>query len=702
MSESSLAQLFNPQTIAVVGVSSDPTKLGSVIFKNILDAGYRGRLIPVNPKYQEIMGHQAMAKVSDIEGEVDLVVVVVPAKFASEVVQDAANKQVKHCVIITAGFGETGEEGLQLEQQVVEIASSAGMRILGPNCLGLTVPKFNLDASFAAQRPLDGNVAFISQSGAFNTAMLDLAADQKLGFSHFVSIGNKSDLNELDFISEWISDPEVKIIGMYIEEFADGQALVDLVAKTGKPVVILHPGESEEAQEAIASHTGSLAGSAEVVKAALRKAGAIQVGSIEKMFNVLKGISWSKAMTGEKVAVVTNAGGPGIMVTDMLSESGVSIPGLSEQLQAQLMEVLPETASAHNPIDLIGDALAERYANVFDILEQSSEVDTILAIVTPQHVTQIEETAKAVIKYSETGNKPVMAVFFGSERAGAGLELLDDAKVPGFAFAEEAVFVLGKVREYGKFMSLAEGPIKMEVQRDDKLQAFVTDVPTALPQNMLYEITEGLAFDFPEEDTIDSFQQAINFVSEHSYPVVLKASTEDIAHKTDEKALYLNIDSADKLESAFNELRETVKNLTGKDNAKLLIQKQITGGEELIVGITRDGDSNVYEPEGTGFGHLIVVGKGGIYTEVYKDTATALSPVSRRQLREMVMATNVSKVLMGTRGQPPLALDKLIDTLDAAQQLVVKYPEIEQLDINPVIVTQDRCLAVDMKVFVKR
>ncbi len=702
MPNNALESLFNPQSIAVVGVSTDATKLSSVIYKNVQDSDFGGALYPVNPKYPEINGSRSYSSVSEIEGEVDMAVVVIPAQFVMDTVKDCVSKGVKNCVIISAGFGETGKEGRELEDQILAIAKESGMRILGPNCLGLSVPRHNLDASFAATAPMPGNIAFISQSGAFNTAMLDMAARYKLGFSHFVSLGNKSDLNELDFVKAWMDDDKVQVIGMYIEEFADGRDLVELVAQIRKPVVILHPGESREAQDAIASHTGSLANSSEVVRAALRKAGAIQVDSIEKMFNALKGFSWSKPVSGEKVGILTNAGGPGIMVTDMVVANHISLPHFSDDLQAQLKQHLPDASSTINPVDLIGDAKADRYHAVLNELDKSSEIDFILVILTPQHVTQIEETAKAIIEYHQSGTKPVMAIFFGSERVWSGLELLNDAKVPAYEYAEEGIFVLGHLRKFAKHITLDPEPTQLPVERDHRLTEMATDESIALTQDMVHEIADGLSFDFPAEATVDSFQGAVNFVSEHDFPVVLKASTEDIAHKTDEKALYLNIVSNDELQRAFQELQETVKKVAGTDQPKLLIQQQISGGEELIIGITRDGGSDVYDSDGDGFGHLILVGKGGIYTEVYKDTATALTPVSRDQLRQMVMSTNVSKVLMGIRGAPPLALDKLIDTLEAAQLLVTKFPEIDQLDINPVILTKDRCIAVDMKVFIKK
>ena len=696
-----LENLFNPKSIAVVGVSQDASKLGSVIYSNIIDAGFEGALYPVNPKYDDIGGVKAYKSVSDIGKEVDLVVVVVPAAFVKDVVADCATSQVNNLVIISAGFGETGAEGKEIEDEILKIASQANMRILGPNCLGISVPGAKFDASFAARMPNPGQIAFMSQSGAFNTALLDLAAESQLGFSHFVSVGNKSDLNELDFLEAWGDDRNVKVIAMYLEEFTDGKDFVNLIAKTNKPVVILNPGNSTQAQAAISSHTGSLASPRAAVDAALRKAGAVRVDSAEKMFNVLRLFSESINPTGSKVAIVTNAGGPGVMVTDMVDELGLQVPEFSDAVQQVLKKYLPAEASTHNPVDLIGDALADRYENTINVLLQTDEVDSIVVILTPQRVTQIAETAKVIAAAAKSGKKLVIPIFMGGKDVREGLDIFQNANVPAFQFAEEAIYALGKL--VGSTTEIEIVKLEHKLAGSINLSDYALKTEMALPQATIIQLCAEAGISMPKQLMSQNVEDALHFANEVSYPVVLKADTEDIVHKTDVRALYLRIANADVLRNAYGELTNTVMQETGKQEheIKLLVQKQLAEGLELIVGVKRDGDMHVYESTGKGFGHLLVVGSGGIYTEVYEDVSNGLVPLSRSQLHDMVLNTKVSQIIAGARGQDQLALEKLLDLLEAVQKLVIAYPQIDAIDINPVMLSRDDCVAVDVKILVK-
>ncbi len=704
MKNNDLTTLFNPNSIAVVGVSENTSKLGSVVFNNILKGGFEGKVYPVNPKYPALFGYKCYAKIAAIEEKVDLAVIVIPAEFVFDAIKDCAEKKVSDAIIISAGFGETGAEGEKMEKEITSFAKEHGIRILGPNCLGIIIPKLKLNASFAPQIPDDGNVAFLSQSGAFNTAILDLAEQNKLGFSHFISIGNKSDLNEQDFVMNFMLDEEVKVLGIYLEEFEDGKDFIDLIKSYElKPTVLLHPGESVEARKAISSHTGSLAGSSDVIKAALRQTGITQVYTIEKMFAAMMMFSWGKLPKGDKIAIVTNAGGPGIMLTDMVVKEGLKLAELTEETQTELKKVLPTTASVHNPVDVIGDAQVDRYSNAIQILEKDPNVDVIVVLLTPQLVTQIEETAKFIINFYETSSKTIVPIFIGGNYVQAGLSRFFDHKVPAFQFPEEAIHSIKNLVEFYKFVNSTKE--KINISKSDSnaplINKGLTDQPVAMSQELAKKLAEEFDLTMPKEAIVKSLEEAEGFAQKHGYPIVLKALAEDIMHKTDVKALFLDISNWEELSEAYENLQENITKATGKASAEVLIQEQIKGGEELFIGANRDGNSEVYD-NGKGFGHLLVFGKGGIYTEVYKDISNALIPISEKEIENLINETKVSKIINGTRGKKPLALGALIKTINKIQRLLVSYPQIVSLDINPVILTEERCIVVDLKCFIQK
>ncbi|MCA9378862.1 CoA-binding protein, partial [Candidatus Dojkabacteria bacterium] len=579
-----LSKLFSPKAVAVVGVSSEPRKLGSVVFTNILESGFT-KVYPVNPNYDDVLGHRCYHNLGYIHADLDLVVIVVPAAFVPQVMVDVAAKNVENVIIISAGFRETGEEGQKLEAEVMKIAKSNGINILGPNCLGIDIPSSKLNASFSAKHALPGNIAFLSQSGAVNTAMLDLAAEVNLGFSHFVSVGNKIGLTEIDFLEYWLEDPQVKVIGMYIEQFADGNDFMKLVNYSKKPIIILHPGESKVSQQAISSHTGSLAGSSATVRAALRQAGAIQVDSLERMFDTLWLLSVGYQPAGNKVAIVTNAGGPGIMLTDMLEKSGLDVVQLGRQTQQKLRKVLPPTASTHNPIDLVGDALADRYEKALEIVAIDEEVDSVLAVLTPQLVTQVEETAKVIINISKQTSKPVIPLFIGGEFVHPGLHWLTEAGLPAFQYPEQAVNALASVSKVSKLKKRKQQRyLRVKPKHLPEVERKLSAKVTPLPQDLTFEIAAEVGLHMPQQVIVKNFEEAVGFAAEQGFPLVLKALSEDVIHKTDVKALYLNISSLEELHTAFGELQESLQKVTAKKYPEILVQKQLTAGEELLIG----------------------------------------------------------------------------------------------------------------------
>ncbi|MBD3329271.1 CoA-binding protein [Candidatus Dojkabacteria bacterium] len=702
---------FAPKSTAVIGVSDDPVKLGSVVFNNMIEAGYEGELYPVNPKYEKLYGYKAYPSIKDIPGDIDLACIVIPAKFVVDVMKECADKGVKAVIIITAGFKEIGEEGKKIEEEVVKIAQEADIRIMGPNCLGVIASGSNVNASFAASRPNAGNLAFMSQSGAFCTAMLDMSIPANLGFSHFVSFGNKADVDEIDLLKYWFEDEDVRVVGAYLEEVKYGRDFLNVVSnsKNKKPVIILKPGQSDEAKKAISSHTGSLAGSIQTFKTAIRQFGVIEAETIREMFNLMMMFSWSNMPKGDRIAVVTNAGGPGIIATDCVVANGMKLAEISDETHRALEEVLPDTASLHNPIDVIGDANAKRYNDSIEILASDPNIDSILVILTPQLVTQIEDTAKIIVNSAKKYNKPIIPVYIGDKYVSAAIQRFYDSKIPCFKDPADAIQSLRTLLDYVEHENNSDEnseKIRNRILSEagqgkytDEVKAQITGGEKALEDDLVAKMAEEVGLVLPKQKLCSSVADAVEF-SKGLYPVVVKASNAAIAHKTDFKAIYLNVQDASELEEVYGKLEKTILENSDASEAEILVQEMIKFKESVFIGANRDGGADVYGEHNPGFGHLLAVGQGGIYTEIYKDIGYALAPATDDEIKQAFNSTNVSKIVNGARGQDPLAIQEVYDAIMAVQKLLVLYPDIVSLDINPLVVSSDRAVAVDVKVFV--
>lgn len=709
-----LTKLFYPESIAVVGVSSDPKKLSSIFFTNLIDAGFKGRLYPVNPKYENIFGYKCYKSVSSIEDNVDQVAILIPAEFVLDVVKDCAIKHVHNILIISAGFGESSEKGEELEQEVVKIAKEAGIRILGPNIIGVVNSAYKLNSSWMQLFPDEGDVSFLSQSGAFCTAILDISLTRNLGFYNFCSVGNKADIDELDLIAHWYKDDNTKVIGAYLEEIAHGYDLLKLLNTSDKikPVVLLKPGKCEEAVKAIASHTGSLAGSEEIIKTAVDQSDLVYSDNSNELLDDLMIFSWSNPIKNNRVGVITNAGGPGIMATDSLMMNGLQMATLAETTKEELKKVLPPASNINNPVDILGDASADRYQQAAEILLRDENVDMILFILTPQYITEIEDTAKTIIRIKRFSQKPLFAVFLGEKYVNIGIQRLHDANVPVFSeidYAAKAIYdlyhyndSLGK-RDLDKVNGLYsefESKINKGIYNQEIEMKASNGEIVSLPDQLVFKMAIEAGFDLPAQELSNDLEQIKLFAQAH-YPVVLKIPNEFLAHKTEKKALRINIKDDRELTLAFNELKETLNQL-GQEDKPLLIQEMIKYDQEMFIGANRDGDSDIYMGGKKGFGHLMVFGQGGIFTEVYKDLDYALVPSSREQFERSLSRTKISNIIKGVRGLEPLAWNKFIDNLVATEKLVSLYPKIISLDINPVLLSKDRAVSVDIKIYVKQ
>lgn len=691
-----LETFFNPASVAVVGVSSDTKKLGAVIFQNLIDAGFKGKLYGVNPKAagQELFGKPCVASVRDIAEPVELVVVVVPAKFTMPVIDDCIANGTKNISIITAGFGEVGNH--ELEDEIARKCIENGINLLGPNCLGHISTFDNLNASFADGFPDRGNVAFVSQSGAYCSAILDWAREKGIGFSHFISIGNKAVLGEDKLLEALQHDPNTTAFVFYLESLKNGKVFLDVIKEVSKtkPVVIMEPGKSQKAQAASLSHTGSLAPNYRVLEIALQRSGAIQAYTTREMFGLLEVLQYAnhKEFDG-KVAVLTNAGGVGVLTSDLCEDAGLDLATPSQKTIDALKAGLPAESAFGNPIDVIGDARADRYEFALKVLCESGEYKNIIVLLTPQMVTESKETAEAIARIApQYKNVNIFSVFVGGLKVKEGRKVLDGAHLLNYEYPIDIVRLLGMLKAQMAYKNVQH----VDVPTNEVPQAIRAAVANAkvqglasLPQNVVNMIMDHYGIDYPKSGNFTDKAAAMAFCQKiFPAPVVLKLSAPDALHKTEMKGIYLNVHDEATFNEAWDGLNGSIQKFQLK-GASVLIQEMIVKATETIVGVNSDKN----------FGRVMVFGTGGIYTEVMKDTALRILPAA--DFDAMIKETKVGTILNGVRGEEPKAVGPLKETLQKVQQVVLEIPEITAIDGNPVLVTKDRAVVVDFKMLLK-
>lgn len=696
---------LSPRSIAIVGVSQEKNKIGSVIYHNLLEGGFTGKVYPVNPKYKEIEGKECFPSILDIKDGIDLVCIVIPSQFVNSIVDECIQKKVNTVVIISAGFKETGEEGKKLEDDITNKLKNAGIRLIGPNSLGYINNSENINLSFARSNPGDGNTAFISQSGAFATAILDMACKDNIGFSKVISIGNKADISENELIEYFQKDKETDSIAMYLEEFTDGKDFIEIAKDIDKPIVIIAPGSSLKAAQAISSHTGSLASSYDTTLAAIKKANLIKVESSEEMFDTLKVLSSKKLPKGKNVAILTNAGGPGIMATDFVEKFELNMAEIGEKSKEKLMKDLPIFASVNNPVDILGDALLERYEKGIRVLLDDINVDSLIVILTPQLVTDITGVAKLISDIQKQTSKPIFSCFLGGRDIEDGNKIL---RAYGQYFSnnlEDTVKLISKITKYQieeKTYSTRDiNDLKKKGKYTKEIEEIITEELEVLPDDIAENIFKEFNLDLPNQLITASLDEATEFAA-RNFPVVIKATSKDLAHKTDFKGLFLDIRTVSEFQSKFEELSNSIEKITGKTTPDILVQEMIEPKAEFFIGANRHGAIDIYEEKGLGFGHLMAIGQGGIYTEVYRDIEHFLVPETLKNIEEALNRTKISQLIDGYRGKPGLAKDALLQSIDSIQKILTTYPQIYTLDINPVILTESRAITVDVKVYIKK
>jgi len=697
-----LEALFKPSTIAVIGAAREPGKVGYEILRNIARSGFAGKLFPVNPKAEEIQGMKCYPSVLEVPSEVGLAVITVPAPIVPTVAEECGKKGVKMLVVISAGFREVGPEGLKLEMDLVRICANYGMGLVGPNCLGIIDTSAPLNASFSASMPIRGNVAFISQSGAICTAVLDWALMEGFGFSKFISLGNKAGLDESDFISALAEDEQTSCVLLYVEGIDKGEKFVE-IAKASllkKPIIVLKSGISQAGKRAVSSHTGSMAGSETAYNAAFQRTNVIRVQTIEEMFDVAKAFSTQPMPLGPSVAIVTNAGGPGILATDACERYGVELSALDIDALNQLRKKLPSAASFHNPVDILGDADSERYSYAARALLIKDYVNGVIVILTPQAMSEPDKTAENVAALRnelQAGNdKPIVAAFLGGESVKKAEKILWGAHIPNYSSPERAVLSIAKMINYANYIRTAseESPPRFYVDQA-KAKRIIEQVRTSGRVNLLgieaLNLIAAYGMRIPSSRLVKTDEEAVAAASQVGYPVVLKISSPHIIHKTDVGGVKLNLQTPEEVRNGFYEVTENVRRfMPYADISGVEVYNMVPRGNEVIIGANKD-------PQ---FGMLLMFGLGGIYINFLKDVSFRLAPLTRKEALEMITETKTYVLLRGVRGEPPSDVDAIVDALLRISQLVNDFKEISELDINPLFVYErgKGCSALDAKI----
>jgi acetyltransferase len=697
-----LEKFFNPKSVAIVGASRQQGKVGYEILRSMLDAGFPGKIFPVNPQAEEIENLKCFPDLRAIGQTPDLVLIVVPAKAVPSVMQQCAAVGVKAVIIITAGFKEVGEEGRKLEQQVIQIAKPAGIRVIGPNCLGLIVPANKLNASFGGTLPAVGVTGYLSQSGALMAAILDMANATRLGFSKLVSIGNKADVDELDIIEAFADDPDTKLIAGYLESISDGNAFVNQAERISlkKPVLLMKAGVTTAGAKAASSHTGSMAGSETAYEAVFERAGVIRCYSLKSQFDFAQGFAYQPLPAGSSVAVITNAGGAGIMAADAIEKLQLTFPKLSEGTTRQLAEKLPPAANLHNPVDVLGDALPDRYEFALDIVLDDTNVNAVIVLLTPQAMTDPVGTAKVIVDVAKRKpGKPVFACFLGASKVAQATTVLRDGGIPQYDSPEAAVLTIKVMADYVRWRARPKRVVKLfSVNRhkvENIIERHLRQGISQIGEAESKEILEAYGFVTPKDAVANTPEHAVNIAEQIGFPVVLKIWSPDIIHKFDVGGVRVGLETPQEVMDAFDLMMFRIpKKLPTAKILGVLVQEMCSGGKEVILGMQRDPH----------FGPLMMFGMGGTMVEIMQDVSFYLAPLTAEEAKQMLISTRTYKLLIGARGEQGVDIAAVAEALQRLSQLVTEFPQIQEMDINPFMVgpAGTTPIAVDARIRVEK
>ena len=688
-----LGVLFAPRSVAVIGATGRAGSVGQAVFANVFKHGYAGVVYPVNPRSASVMSVKAFPSVLDIPDAVDLSIIIVPSALVPGVMEECAQKGIKAAIVITAGFKELGGAGVQQEQLVLTAARENGIRLLGPNCLGIinTDPQVSLNGSFARLMPRPGNIALVSQSGAVGVAALEYAQGEEIGLSKFVSVGNKADLNENDFLAYLKDDPLTDVIMFYLEDLADPKRFFQLAREiTGeagnkKPILAIKSGRTAAGARAASSHTGALAGSDEAYDALFAQCGVLRVESLEELFDYALAFSTQPLPAGNRVAIVTNAGGLGIMTTDAAVRYGLAIAEFKEETLAGLKAGLPAAANIHNPVDVLGDAREDRYRIALEGVLADDNVDGVIVISTPQLMTNLAAIAATVAEVTPAYHKPTLVCQMALGEIEATLAIWSKAKLPHYHFPEEAARGLGAMARYAANIHRDRYEVKTFADVDrDKVKEVLNRVKAAGRKFVLepeaHEIFRAYGFPVVPFAWAHSEDQAVRAAADLGGPVALKIVSPDVIHKFDVGGVKLNLENEAEIRQAYAEILASVARAhPGAVIQGMLVQKMMPKGRETILGMTRD-------PQ---FGPLLMFGLGGTYVEVFRDVNFSLAPISEDWALKMIQGLKGYQILTSFRGEPPADLAAIVESLERLSQMVLDFGELKELDINPFLVLDE-------------
>lgn len=698
-----LQSLFKPTSIAVIGASERPHSVGAKVFRNLLEGGFLGKLYAVNPKHRKVQEQPCYPSIDKIPQSIDLAVITTPASTVPDIITQCGENGVHTVIVITSGFSEIGAAGKELEQQMLANAARFNIRIIGPNCLGVMQPHVKMNATFDNNFALAGNIAFISQSGALAAAILDWAADKDIGFSSMVSLGNSADINFGDILDYLAQDNSTKSILLYIEGIRDAQNFIRglQAASRVKPVIVIKAGRQPQGSRAALSHTGALIGDDDVFDNVLRRAGAVRVMTIEELFSATEILSSNYRVKGNRLAIITNGGGAGVMAADQASELNVSLPALSDTIISKLDKVLPSQWSHQNPIDIIGDATPERYHATLNICSKEANIDAILTMLVPVAMSQPIKVAKQIIEDSKTSDKPILACWLGQKQVMSSWKLFEKNSIPCFDTPEKAVQAFSYLADYHHNQELLlqtpnDIPKLQKPNNNDPQKIIKKALAENRPVLTTIESKEILkSFSIPTTEPINtkSEEEAITAANKLGFPVVMKINSFDISHKTDVGGVQLNIMDDDSVRKSFAKIIANVKASNPTANILGITVEPMfnnANNRELMIGVIRDRV----------FGPVISFGLGGIFVEVIKDRALALPPLNNFLAEQLIANTRAAKLLGQFRDMPPVHQDMIINVLLRVSDMVCEIPAIKEMDINPLIINDKKIVAVDARIVV--
>lgn len=699
MGTKKLNKLFNPKVVAVIGATAREGTVGFSLMNNLIGSGFDGIVYPINPKRTNVLGVKAYAHVSEVPDKVDLAVIATPAKTVPAIVEECGKAGVEGIVLISAGFTEIGEEGKELTRQIKESLKKYGMRMIGPNCLGFIKPSINLNVSFANKMALPGKIAFISQSGALCTAILDWSVDQNVGFSHFVSIGSMLDVGFHDLIDYFGSDPHTTSIVIYMESLTDARSFLSAARAfaRNKPIIVLKAGKSSEGAQAAKSHTGSLAGNDFVFDAAFKRAGVIRVDTVDELFHIAQSLAMQNKPEGNRLAIITNAGGPGVIATDTLIEKGGKIAKLSKETIDELNKHLSPNWSKGNPVDVLGDAGPEQYEKAVELCAKDRNVDGVLVILTPQEMTDPTGVAKKVASIGKKCKKTILASWMGAEDIAEGQKILEGNQIPVYQTPEDAVKCFMYMYDYTRNLEiLHETPSQIphefvpEKAKSKKLiEEVLADNRTVMTEFEAKQLLDYYGIPVIKNGLAKTEEEAVELAEKIGYPLVMKIASPDILHKTDVGGVILNVVNEQEVRKAFNKIMESSKaHVPDADIRGVFVEQMLKRKYELIIGCKKDPI----------FGPTIVFGMGGVAVEVFKDTTIGLPPLNMALAMRIIEDTKIYKLIKGYRGMPGADITSIQFLLYKFAYMLMDFPQIKEVDINPFGVDERGGVVLDAKI----